>query len=48
MNRWQKKPWYAFWQEDKVVHVPIPVTINEESIQQIEAVDIWQSEKNTS
>ncbi|MET4559032.1 hypothetical protein ABIA69_000175 [Lysinibacillus parviboronicapiens] len=40
-----KKPWYAFWQEDKVVHVPIPVTINEESIQQIEAVDIWQSEK---
>ncbi|MGE6514521.1 VanW family protein [Lysinibacillus sphaericus] len=40
-----KKPWYAFWQKDKVVHVPIPVTINETIIHQIESVDIWESEK---
>ncbi|QDQ01891.1 hypothetical protein FOH38_16135 [Lysinibacillus fusiformis] len=39
------KPWYVFWQKDKVVHVPIPVTINETIIHKIEAVDIWESEK---
>ncbi|MGE7689426.1 G5 domain-containing protein [Lysinibacillus sp. NPDC097214] len=39
------KPWYAFWQKEKAVHIPIPVTANETVMQQIDAVGVWDTEK---
>ena len=40
-----KKPWYAFWQKEKVVHIPIPVKLNAAAVQQIEQVGIWDTDK---
>jgi len=40
-----KKPWYAFWQKEKVVHFPIPVLVNDSVIQDLDAVGIWDTEK---
>ncbi|KOY82809.1 G5 domain-containing protein [Lysinibacillus macroides] len=40
-----KKPWYAFWQKEKVVHIPIPVKLNATAVQQIEQVGIWDTDK---
>lgn len=40
-----EKPWYAIWQKDRVVQIPIPVTVNESAIAQIQAVATWDSEK---
>ncbi|KOS62784.1 G5 domain-containing protein [Lysinibacillus agricola] len=40
-----EKPWYAFWQKDKAVHIPIPVTANETVVQQVESVGAWDTEK---
>lgn len=40
-----EKPWYAIWQKDRVVQIPIPVTVNESAMAQIQAVATWDSEK---
>lgn len=40
-----KKPWYAFWQKEKVVHIPIPVTVNEAITQQIDEAGVWDTDK---
>jgi len=40
-----KKPWYAFWQKEKIVHIPIPVTVNEVITQQIDEAGIWDTDK---
>lgn len=40
-----KKPWYAFWQKEKVVHIPIPVTVNEAITQQINEAGVWDTDK---
>lgn len=40
-----KKPWYAVWQKNKIVHIPIPVTANKEATAQIESVVTWESEE---
>lgn len=40
-----EKPWYAIWQKDRIVQIPIPVTVNESAIAQIQAVATWDSEK---
>ncbi|KPN96414.1 G5 domain-containing protein [Lysinibacillus sp. ZYM-1] len=40
-----KKPWYAFWQKEKVIHLPIPVLVNDSVIQDLDAVGIWDTEK---
>lgn len=40
-----KKPWYAFWQKEKIVHIPIPVTINEAITQQIDEAGVWDTDK---
>lgn len=40
-----EKPWYAIWQKDRVVQIPIPVTVNESTMTQIQAVATWDSEK---
>jgi len=40
-----KKPWYAFWHKEKVVHIPIPVTVNEAITQQIDEAGVWDTDK---
>lgn len=40
-----KKPWYAFWQKEKIVHIPIPVTISDSITQKIESVAAWETDK---
>lgn len=40
-----KKPWYAFWQKEKIVHIPIPVTVNETITQQIDEAGVWDTDK---
>lgn len=40
-----KKPWYAFWQKNKIVHIPIPVTVNETALKQIEAIATWNADE---
>lgn len=39
------KPWYAFWQSERVVHQPLVITINEDVKEQISQVGIWDVEK---
>ncbi|MFJ7730310.1 G5 domain-containing protein [Lysinibacillus sp. NPDC097231] len=41
-----KKPWYAFWQKEKTVHMPIPLTVNKSIVQQMEKMGVWDIEKN--
>ncbi|MFF2176822.1 VanW family protein [Lysinibacillus sp. NPDC058147] len=40
-----KKPWYAFWQKEKIVHIPIPVTLSDSVTQKIESVAVWETDK---
>ncbi|WP_155590367.1 G5 domain-containing protein [Lysinibacillus cavernae] len=40
-----KKPWYAFWKNDKVVHIPIPVTVNDTVIQELNEMGILDTNK---
>ena len=40
-----KKPWYAFWQKKKIVHLPIPVTVNETALAQIKQIAIWDTDE---
>ena len=40
-----QKPWYAAWQNNRIVHIPIPVTVKESAIAQIQSVVIWESDK---
>lgn len=42
------KPWYAFWQKEKIVHIPIPVTISDSITKKIESVAEWETEKTLS
>ncbi|MFJ7735046.1 G5 domain-containing protein [Lysinibacillus sp. NPDC097287] len=43
-----KKPWYAIWQKNSIVHIPIPVTVNEAAIEQIKELATWESDKTLS
>lgn len=40
-----KKPWYAFWRKEKIVHIPIPITVNEAITQQIDEAGVWDTDK---
>lgn len=40
-----KKPWYAFWQKDKIVQIPLPVTVSEAAIAQIKAMATWDADQ---
>ncbi|MEL4024537.1 VanW family protein [Lysinibacillus endophyticus] len=39
------KPWYDFWSKEKIVHLPLEVTISEDAMNTIENVSIWDSEE---
>ncbi|WP_312124614.1 VanW family protein [Lysinibacillus boronitolerans] len=39
------KPWYAFWQQNKNVHIPLHVTVDGQMDKQIEAIGQWDVEK---
>ena len=43
-----KKPWYAFWKTEKIVHIPIPVTIGDSVTQKIESIAVWEVDKTLS
>ena len=43
-----KKPWYAFWQKKKIVHLPIPVTIGEIALAQIKQIAIWDTDETVN
>ena len=36
-----KKPWYAFWQKDKIVQIPLPVTVSEVAIAKMKTIATW-------
>lgn len=42
------KPWYAFWQAEKVVHIPLEVMTNETVQQQVSSVGIFDGEETYS
>lgn len=39
------KPWYAFWQSERVVQIPLVITTNEEVKEQISQVGIWDTDQ---
>jgi len=39
------KPWYAFWESDRIVHLPLIITIPEEVTTKITEVSGWDKEK---
>ncbi len=39
------KPWYAFWQSENVVHLPINIVPNEEIRKNIDTISIWDTEQ---
>ncbi len=40
-----KKPWYAFWKNEKIVHIPIPVTASDTVIQELDEMGILDTDK---
>ncbi|QCR32036.1 VanW family protein [Lysinibacillus sp. SGAir0095] len=38
------KPWYAFWESDRVVHLPLVLTVPEGLMSNIETVQSWDAE----
>lgn len=38
------KPWFAFWESDRVVHLPLVVTVPDELIDDISSVGSWDAE----
>ncbi|MFC7685218.1 VanW family protein [Ureibacillus sp. GCM10028918] len=38
------KPWFAFWESDQVVHLPIQITVPEELINSLTVVSSWDAE----
>ncbi|MDI7741497.1 VanW family protein [Lysinibacillus fusiformis] len=38
------KPWFAFWESDRVVHLPLQVTVPDEVKNTIETVSSWDAE----
>ena len=43
-----KKPWYAFWQKDKIVQIPLPVTVCEAAIAKINAMATWDADQTVN
>lgn len=43
-----KKPWYAFWHKEKIVQIPIPITISDSITKKIESVAVWETEETLS
>ncbi|KOS69322.1 hypothetical protein AEA09_12630 [Lysinibacillus contaminans] len=43
-ERMTDKSWYAFWESDQTVHIPLHVVLNDEVQAQLQAVGVWDVE----
>lgn len=39
------KPWYAFWKKERVVHIPLQVTPNDEIKNEIAKYSVWKTDE---